>query len=387
MNWRPLLDSDHAAAARDAVYEIADTLDADAGTASLASGAAGRVVLFGYLDDIWPERDFAARAERQLDAAIDRVACDVMTEGLFDGIAGIAWAVEHRCGSSARPDEEDTNADVDRFLVEHVGATPWRGDYDLVSGLVGVGVYALERARHPSGRELLAAVVARLDELPESRAIGATWPTRPGRMPAEQRAMFPAGRDDLGVAHGAPAVAVVLAGAVRADVERARARRLLDAAVAWLLAQRRDGAASAFAYHVASGLAWEPARSAWCYGDPGIATALLATARAVGERGWEREAIAIASRAAARPDGDCGVTDAGLCHGAAGLGHLYNRLWHATDEATFADAARRWFARALELRGRDASLLEGECGVALALAAASCAVEPVWDRALAVSLA
>ena len=44
------------------------------------------------------------------------------------------------------------------------------------------------------------------------------------------------------------------------------------------------------------------------------------------------------------------MRDAGLCHGAAGLAHLYNRMFQASRDERFAAAARCWFQRTLELR-------------------------------------
>jgi hypothetical protein len=102
------------------------------------------------------------------------------------------------------------------------------------------------------------------------------------------------------------------------------------------------------------------------------------------------------------------VVDAALCHGAAGLGHIFNRMFHATGEELFAGSAQRWLARALELRRHgegiggflaaenhpeggfnwveDRSFLTGAAGIALALLAATTAVEPSWDRMLLLSL-
>src|SRR5262249_10220302 len=150
-----------------------------------------------------------------------------------------------------------------------------------------------------------------------------------------------------------------------------------------------------------------PARLAWCYGDPGIAAALLWAARCVGEPAWEEEARAIARRAAGRPPDQAGVVDAGLWHGACGLGPLFNRLSQATGDEGRAGAARFWFERALAMRrpgrgiggyeawlpgvgGQDwvgeAGLLNGAAGIALALLAATTATEPAWDRVLLVAV-
>ena len=105
------------------------------------------------------------------------------------------------------------------------------------------------------------------------------------------------------------------------------------------------------------------------------------------------------------PDGT-GVRDAGFCHGAAGVGHLFNRLYQVTGADTLADAARFWFDQVLLLRqpGRgiagfaalipmDGSfhwvplpgLIGGASGIALALLAAAYPQEPYWDGILLLS--
>ncbi len=82
---------------------------------------------------------------------------------------------------------------------------------------------------------------------------------------------------------------------------------------------------------------------------------------------------------------DCGVVDAGLCHGAAGLLHVFNRLHQATGDGLLVDAARRWFEPALALPVPEDRFLEGRAGVDLALLAACTDVEPAWDRVLLLS--
>src|SRR5262249_61152253 len=98
----------------------------------------------------------------------------------------------------------------------------------------------------------------------------------------------------------------------------------------------------------------------WCYGDPGVAAALLGAARGVAEPGWEAAALAIARRAAERPSAEAGIKDAALCHGCAGLGHLFNRMSQATGEPELAEAARAWFERTLAMRHPGRPLGGGE---------------------------
>ena len=226
------------------------------------------------------------------------------------------------------------------------------------------------------------------------------------------RPTYPSGYFNLGVAHGVPGVIGLLGGMCAAGVAAAPARRLLDGAVAWLLAQKLGpDAASCFAYNVGPGSTLAPTRLAWCYGDLGIAATLFATAEAVGAAEWREEALKIGLAAAARaaqPPEVTGTKDYGLCHGAAGIGHLFNRLYQGSGDPRFREAAQVWFERALaaakpgtgiggylallsgeneQLEWRpDPGFLTGVAGIGLALLAAISPVEPAWDRVLLASL-
>ena len=144
---------------------------------------------------------------------------------------------------------------------------------------------------------------------------------------------------------------------------------------------------------------------AWCYGDLGASVTLLNAARTTGRKDWEEEALALARNAARRPFLDSDTRDACLCHGAAGNGHLFNRLFQATGAPEFRKAANLYFRKTLELRGQrsrlggysfwtprragttvnwhpNASFLSGLTGVGLVLLAATRPVEPGWDSLL-----
>jgi len=403
-SWRPLLDGDLAEQARSTVLDIAEALRG--ATEPWPWDPCGLALLFGYLALAEPGPAWSSISRDLLDRA---VAHTVARASLHGGFVGIAWAVEHLEGRSAGA-TDDPNESLDALLRKFLRMTPWPGDFDLIAGLAGLGIYGLERARRPIGREILSLVIDRLAEEAEAREGGLTWLSKPALMIPKTRAEHPLGYYNCGVAHGVPAVALVLAGACRAQVNAKRARPMLGGAMHWLLSSRLDATSpSAFPYFVSpDGVRDASARSAWCYGDPGVAAAMLAIARAVGEGTWEREALAVARRASARPMDDCGVMDAGICHGAAGLALLYNRMWQASGDEALRGAAIRWYARTLELRRTgvgvagyqayhpepgcdsrwedDVTFLTGAAGIALSLLAAISTVEPAWDVLLAASL-
>lgn len=409
--WHPVLEGADADRALDTVRRIADALplpgDVEGGDPGLAGGDAGVALLHAWLARAG--MGDGERAGSYLDAAVDALATRPLPTALYGGFSGVAWSAELLQGDAA-DDGEDFNAEIDDALLTHLGQSPWTTHYDLVSGPVGLAVYALERLPRPSGAALMEQVVARLEEIAAPMpGGGVSWHTAWDLLPEYQRPAYTRGHYNLGVAHGVPGVVAVLGQACAAGVAADRARPLLRGAVEWLLAQELPAdSPSRFAYSAAPDSTPSPSRAAWCYGDPGIAAALLVAARGAGEEAWEREALRIARSAARRPEDDTGVVDAGICHGAAGLALVYHRIFQATGDEELGEAARAWARRTLEMekpgegvagyrswgpaRGGgdpawqdDAGLLTGAAGVALTLLAAATPVEPEWDRFLLVS--
>ncbi|XXF79656.1 lanthionine synthetase C family protein [Myxococcaceae bacterium GXIMD 01537] len=375
---------------------------------SLARGHSGRAVLFAYLSRA--DASHLATQDALLGAATEALATETLYPDLFDGFPGIAWAVQHLQGTPEAPDD-DPLSEIDGALGDLLQTRPWPHRYDLVSGLVGLGVYALERLPRASARHCLESVVERLGELARPTREGLRWWTPAEHIEEGLQATYPQGCANLGAAHGVPGVLVVLAGAVASGVASERARELLRGGWTWLMARRGDDSAAArFPTRLGPDdepRAWPP-RPAWCYGDPGLALALHVSARAVGEPAWEEQALALCRESAQRWTDASLVRDAGLCHGAAGLAHLHNRLFQATGEPCFEEAARHWFRQvfALQRPGHgiggfqtlellpdgtegwtdNPGLLAGATGIALALLAATSPVEPEWDRLLLMSL-
>jgi len=411
-SWSPLLDDALAAQARATAQAIIAQLEAarpdESWRVSLAGGQAGLAVCHAYLAQTQHHAE-AATATDLLIEAVERIATTPMPASLYSGFTGVAWAVEHLSAQLLDTDDNDPNKAIDALLIEHLKLTPWRGDYDLIAGLVGLGVYALERLPRATAVECLELIIDRLTETAEHTPQGMTWLTRPELLSGWQRELCPQGHYNLGLAHGVPGVIALLGQACAAGVARAQAELLLKGAVAWLRAQELSPTAkSRFDSWVVPGSKPQASRAAWCYGDPGIAVALLSAARCIHEPEWERAALDLMRGVAARPLEDVGVVDAGLCHGAAGLAHLFNRFYQATGETEFKTSARYWIEQTLSMQqpGRgiagyaalelgddgeqewtaEPGLLTGAAGIALALLAATTSIEPAWDRMLLASI-
>jgi lantibiotic modifying enzyme len=375
-------------------------------------GDAGYALLFTYLALSTGESRYTEFVEEYHARALDGAATLSLPPALYSGFVGIAWMDCHLNRVLFRSDDDSTE-DVDDVLGTLLREAPWRRPFDLILGLVGYGVYFLEKSAPSS--DLVSLVLDRLVETSETQPDGMTWHTPQEfiKLP-KVVAEYPDGYYNLGVAHGVPGIVAFLARLLSSGVAPPRTRALLVEAVRWLLAQRLDhgGAYPSWMY---PGKPQKPARTAWCYGNPGVAGTLMLAARATGDSQWGQSATTMALASARVPYDETQVIDAGLCHGAAGLALMYLRWWWMTSDPVFEQAARSWLARTLALRrpgqgiggyvswstpvlppGQlhsfsdsdwrpDPRFLTGATGVALALLAAVSDVHPDWDRLLLMS--
>ncbi len=373
----------------------------------VGTGCAGIALFFAYLKATGVRPGAGEVASRYLRIACDAVAREPMAFSLYNGFTGIAWAVQHIARIAGEP--PDDLSEIDGAVEQLADQAQRPAVYDLIDGLVGVGVYCLERDGSPRAQRALELIVEHLFELAEISGGESTWFTHPELMVEHQRQAHPEGFYNLGLAHGVPGIIALLAKAFSAGVAREKAGRLLEGSVRWLLRQRLPaGQASRFPPFVGPNCQLTESRLAWCYGDTSVVSALLLAARYTGLNGWEKEALAIAAQATARDPATSGVTNAAFCHGAAGLAHIFDRIHNAYPDQRFANAAEYWLKRTLQFRepGKgiagyslwktdsernpvlkgNLSLLEGIAGIGLSLLAAVSRMEPCWDRMLQLDI-
>lgn len=412
--WTPLLNENESQPLLASIHEIADVLqtrlkaEGEALSPQLSEGAGAIAVFFAYLQMAGLRDGDAALAFQFLNAATEALPTQTMGPSLYGGFTGIAWAAQHITGLLS-DSPEDLGEEIDLALETYLSRTPWQTDYDLIVGLVGIGVYCLERGNSPAARRCLELIVERFDELAEKDGDGVRWFTKPDLLPPHQLKDYPNGYYNLGLAHGIPGVIALLGRIHEAGIAREKSFQLLDGAVRWLLRQRlSSNAYSCFPCFVLRERTMEDSRLAWCYGDAGLAAAFLVAARAAGNQAWAEEAIAIARKGATRDPEKCYVKDVCFCHGTAGLAHIFNRFYQATRDPVFAQACRYWLDQTLQARkpGTGAAgylvlapddentvswkerfgLIEGIAGVGLTMLAAVSDIEPSWDRIFMVDI-
>jgi hypothetical protein len=387
--WRPLLEGPARQSATTCLRTLAEALRAPSRHphASLGGGSAGAALCLAWVGSASGEEPLVDDAVTLLSDAIEQAGTRQLLPDLAEGLAGVGWAIEHLRREFGWGQDEDPNAQLDDVLLRHVSRDAWLQPWGLLDGLTGVGTDFLERLPSPRARAGLERIVLHLLEGAWStRGLGRTWWTMPRLLPEPLRSRHRFGHHDLGVAHGVPGLLGFLGQVFAAGVARPEIQGLWSRAMDWLWSRRTSGEPPLLPAYDGTEVPLQHAPEGWEHGALGVGSVLLVAADALGD-GARAAALRSWLRAVALASPEVSGDDAGLRRGAAGLGHLYNRLYQRTGEAVFADRARAWLLHALELAPRQPhlGLLDGAAGTALALLAATSSQPPAWDRVLLLS--
>lgn len=415
--WSPVLAGRTQANALEAVRAIGDALQATvaglgtpghvpAPDPSLAGGMCGVALFFAQLSKLTGDAADRECALTLLETALGVLQPEAVGIGLLRGTCGVAWTVQHLAEMLHEPGLSCTLDEFDHNLMQIVqGQSKWRYRFDIFDGLVGIGVYALERIPQSCALELVECVIHRLAAHAENATNGVLWDRLPAdATSAHSRLRAPKAEPyvDLGMARGMASVIAFLAQVRRNSLVDEDVGDLLSRAVSQLLSYRQSTDTGGYFPYLGTS-AIKPVRTSWCYGDLGIGTALRLAAEAQPDAGWYNIATEILADISTVDVGEDPLADACVCHGAAGVGHILTRTYHATGNPGFARSACRWFSRVLDESRRWPSgvggfrfywngqwvpipgLLRGAAGVGLALLSAASDVAPDWDRLLLMS--
>jgi hypothetical protein len=383
---------------------------------SLAQGETGIALICGYLDSCFGGEGWDVAAHQYLQvAAADAQRRGSFGPGLFDGLAGLGFATWFLSRGGTRYGR--LLAAIDDALLPHVSAQADRvsrlregasvGEFDVVSGLTGLGAYLLCRPESADATAALDRVLEALVELVRPVAGAPAWWTPAALMGnADMAAQFPHGNLNCGMAHGIPGPLALMALALAGDRAAPGLAEAVARVATWLGEHRFDDAwgpnwpvavALAADGREAVAPACHPARAAWCYGAPGVARSLWLAGRALDRPQWRDLAVEAMRAVYRRPVAARQIDSPTLCHGVAGLLQITARFFNDSGLEVFAAAARALTDQLLELYEPDSllgfrslepegvevdqpGLLDGAPGVALALLGAATGVAPSWDR-------
>lgn len=300
------------------------------------------------------------------------------------------------------------------------------GEYDLVGGLArgGRGLMAGADLGHAESADALRDVLGLLVEMARPIQVHGErvpgWWTDPGLgwVSEADRAAYPLGEFNLGIAHGVCGPLSLLALAHQAGHDVPHMVDAMRTMADWVMRNRVVGEQGSYwpgrvAFEDETGRSPSPAvsvtpRSDWCYGAAGVARTLHLAGRALGDPELSEVSVDAMRSVFQRPHLSTAMPDATFCHGRAGVlltavrmavdtGHP--ELWQGTDrlsaelargfDPTTAFGYRYPLSPAADAHAVDEpGLLQGAAGVALTLLSYADARRgrpmgsSMWDTAL-----
>lgn len=213
------------------------------------------------------------------------------------------------------------------------------GNYDLLYGYVGVGMYAIEF----KDTKLLTSILNVLEktQINDSRNIS-KWENVDFNQDKKSY--------NISLSHGMSAIVIFLCKYYSLTGE-AVAKELATRAISYLLSQKLN--VSIYGTYFPMMPKEEkyifPSRLAWCYGDLCQALALWHAYKTFKNESWGTMALEIFTHSTYRIDSNTtGVTDAILCHGSSGLSQIFTRMYLETGFDIFQKAADYWTKTTLE---------------------------------------
>ena len=393
----------------------------------VAQGYAGLAIMCRYLDACFPDDDWDVIGHGYLELAVrDMEQRSSLPAGMFGGLSGLAFATWSLSQGGKR--YRKLLAAVEEALLPQAIGLANRlaiqkkdvsvGQFDLISGLSGVGAYLLCRKDEPQVAAALRAVLGSLVALTGAEEGLPRWYT-PVHLLGDEKTMplYPNGNLNCGLAHGIPGPLGLLSLAHLSGVTVDGMEEAIVRVATWLWQHRLDdqwGLNWPTAVRVEadgtvppclsreSASPFEPSRTAWCYGSPGVARALWFAGEALDNSEYRQLAVETMEAVYRRPLEVRRIDSPTFCHGVAGLLQIVLRFAHDTGLPQFTEAAHALGEQLLSLYQPDTllgyyslepggnrvdqpGLLDGVPGVVLVLLAAATPVEPGWDRLFLLS--
>ncbi len=409
--WQPVFDQSEAENLKAKLDEIATILvnkknseDDKKKGIGLIGGLTGEALFLFYYAKYTQDMVYYDKAMELLTDVFDAINDGFAYHTFAAGLAGVGWAVEHLVQTDfieADPDEilEDIDTYLHKAMILDIQE---KGNYDFLHGASGCAIYFLNRLGNDKAGKYLAEYIDELEKKSEKEENGAVkW---------KSVLSIEEGFEgyNLSLSHGLASIIAFLANTNLHGIHKEKSASLLKGAIQYMMSNSLDTTKfqSNFPSWIREGEPLSHSRMAWCYGDLGIGISLYQAALSLDDKDLEERAIAVFQHAAKRKDlKENAVVDAGLCHGGAGIAHIFNRMYNYTGIEEFRETARYWFNATLALATHedgfagykawhtekyggwvsDGGILEGIGGIGLGILSAISDIEPEWDRCLLCS--
>lgn len=351
----------------------------------LLTGAAGTALFFHHLNQIIPNESHHDNCLRYIEKSIDAIENQQLGYTFCSGISGIAWGLEYFSEQELfEVGEEDFLSELDIQLYNCSMSDIENNNVDFLHGGVGGIAYFLNRLPNIYAENCLQDFAHLLWEKAEKEKNEIKWKNSFNQ---ERTEPYLIKGYNLGLSHGIPSIISVLIKIYNKNIAKNKCKELISGSIEWLLNQKLPTSYdSIFPNSVGSTIEMNNSRLSWCYGDLGIASTLWQAGKVLNNEIWKQEAINILLHSSKRKDlKENSILDAALCHGTAGIAHIFNRFYKETGIKTFDKSRWYWLEQTLKMAKwedglagyktwqgdqgwqNEGGLLEGIAGIGLAL--------------------
>jgi lantibiotic modifying enzyme len=392
------------------ISEILETKTEEKQEVGVLSGVSGIALFQFYYSKFLDEDIHADKGIETITRAVELINNGFTFPTFCTGIAGACWVLEIlKEEEFIELDGGFLASDLDSYLLEAMRTDIKTENYDFLHGAMGYGYYFLKRYQNlttekskKNYKNYLDELIAALKKSSKKNDYGIWWESV---LEKEEETIG----CNLSLSHGISSTVNFLSRIAEHKEFYNDVSELLEQTVRYILQHKNKDKTLTATFPnwiVEEGIPDGNSRLAWCYGDLGVGISILRAGEVLKDTQISDEAIAILKYATQRRDiEETKIMDAGLCHGAYGVFHIYNHLYRKTKDITFKEASDFWIQKALDMgihkngyagymmwRGMgeekwktEISLLEGIAGIGLSIISYLAPFETKWDECLLIS--
>ena len=370
----------------------------------IIDGKSGISEFYYYLSKHFNNDKFATKGFSIITDIVNDINKGYANPSFCSGLAGFGWYLETLVDERIlkRKDIELLNA-LDNYIYRSMYKYICDGNFDYLHGGIGTALYFIKRLHKNSSKKNLEEFIAILEDK------GTRF--KDGSMAWQSQLSL---NDNLkgfnfGMSHGQASIISFLQQCYIKGICKIKVRDMLFRSIQYLISNTTNdkNAVNYFPdwIHPDNTKNFN-SRLAWCYGDLGIAMALYNAAGITNDGTLKKFSLEILQHSTGRRNLQKeGVIDAGICHGAFGIAHIFNRCFINTENEIFKITSDYWFNEGLKMSTfpdgyagyktwytpayggwqPNASLIEGITGIGLSILSRISFTKPDWDKCLLLS--
>lgn len=333
---------------------------------TLSHGYPGLIIFYSEMDDFFPNQGWDQVAHRYVSFLVRELETKgAHNASLFSGWTGICFAIHVASKHGTRYTQ--LLSKLHTTLLERIRTSylnPIQAllkekqlplspfFYDQIAGICGVLPYLLNHLQSTETKDIVRSLIDVIVQLTQDIRIGSEnipgWLNSPQHFIREsERKSYPHGCFDTGLAHGIAGCLAVLAKAHLYGITVDNHEEAMHKIASWLIEKRQDLGDIKNVWP--SRLGFTPDvkdfyfidsdfyRDGWCYGAPGIASALFLASCAFKDQKLYDYAVEAMEQVCFRFQHSPTLECVSFCHGNAGLLTMVHQMSLATKNLLFAE--------------------------------------------------